>query len=63
MWATLPSGNETIIQGVTGDKVVGSENLFTFGVTKRRYVDAGQSTVSMLNDVKKIQKYSVDQGP
>jgi hypothetical protein len=32
------SGNETIIQGVTGDKVEGSGNLFTFGVTKLSYM-------------------------
>jgi hypothetical protein len=36
MLAALPSGNETIILGVTGRKEEGSGNILTFGLTKRR---------------------------
>jgi hypothetical protein len=35
IWAALPTGTETIIQGVTGMKG-GSGKIFTFGLTKRR---------------------------
>jgi hypothetical protein len=34
--AALPSGNKTIIEGLTGSKEEGSGNIFKFGLTKRR---------------------------
>ena len=36
IWAALPGGSETIIQGITGSKEEDSGNIFTFRLTKRR---------------------------
>jgi hypothetical protein len=48
-------GTEMIIQKFTGRKEEGSGNIFTFGLNRTK-ADAGQSSTSMLNVIKEIEK-------
>ena len=53
--AAVPTGTDTIIQGVIGSKEEGSGNIFYVRSYKTK-ADAGQSSTSMSNVVKEIEK-------